>query len=247
MSDIIASGAVFVPAIMPTGLDFSQIDSKIAAQIASTVSKFTSKGVMVFLRFAHEMNYYSSVGTYHGSSSDFVAAWRRVHAAIASNPRCKMFWSPNRAKSSDLQQWWPGTNYVDIVGMDAYPEPGSSVCFAPLPVRSRSSSHVSSVFECLFRFLPRLLGEVQQALRSRRNGQWCLRCSEQGGLAQTDHAERFFPGATFHAICTLVLISLQFPNYQGASWFEYYKDNDDFRVLIGQSPRTIQTTLSNFR
>lgn len=130
MSDIIASGAVFVPAIMPIGLDFRQIDDKIAAQIASTVSKFTSKGVVVFLRFAHEMNYYSSVGTYHGSSSDFVAAWRRVHAAIASDPRCKMFWSPNRAKSSDLQQWWPGTNYVDIVGMDAYPEPGSSVCFA---------------------------------------------------------------------------------------------------------------------
>lgn len=58
MGDVVASGAVFVPAIMPSGVTFSQIDSTVAQQIATVLEKFTSQGVEVWLRFAHEMNYY---------------------------------------------------------------------------------------------------------------------------------------------------------------------------------------------
>ena len=62
MSDVINSGAVFIPAIMPTGLTFSQVTDTIAQQIASVLEKFTDEGVEVWLRFAHEVNYYVTAG-----------------------------------------------------------------------------------------------------------------------------------------------------------------------------------------
>ena len=58
MSDVVASGAVFIPAIMPTGVRFCDINATVAHQIAYVLSQFTSQGVEVWLRFAHEVNYY---------------------------------------------------------------------------------------------------------------------------------------------------------------------------------------------
>lgn len=58
MSDVVASGAVFIPAVMPTGVTFSEINASVAQQIASVLEQFTSQGVEVWLRFAHEVNYY---------------------------------------------------------------------------------------------------------------------------------------------------------------------------------------------
>ncbi|KAM0803710.1 heterokaryon incompatibility protein-domain-containing protein [Usnea florida] len=37
-----------------------------------------------------------------------------------------MFWSPNSDSVSNIQGWWPGANYVDIVGLDVYPQPGAT-------------------------------------------------------------------------------------------------------------------------
>ena len=92
MDDLISSGAVFIPAVMPTGVKFSEIDSDLAGQIAASMKKFTDKDVEVWLRFAHEVNYYVQSGTYAGGSPDeFIAAWKNVKAAVASNPKVKMF------------------------------------------------------------------------------------------------------------------------------------------------------------
>lgn len=118
MSDIKNSGAVFVPSIMPTGLAWNQITTDVASQIGSTVQKFTSQGITVWLRFAHEMNYYVTDGTYPGGSTDdFQTAWQNVHAACAAIEGCLMFWSPNRDSVDNIQPFWPGDDYVDIVGM----------------------------------------------------------------------------------------------------------------------------------
>ena len=57
--DVVASGAVFQPAIMPTlSAGFSGITPAVASQVASVLEQFTSQGVEVWLRFGHEMNYY---------------------------------------------------------------------------------------------------------------------------------------------------------------------------------------------
>lgn len=127
LNDVVNSKAVFIPAVMPTKVKFADFNAALAGQVATVLKQFTDKNVEVWLRFAHEMNYYVTDGTYAGgSASEFVAAWKIMHGAVASNPKIKMFWSPNSASSATLQQWYPGTQYVDIVGMDVYPKSGSS-------------------------------------------------------------------------------------------------------------------------
>lgn len=57
LDDVVASGAVFQPAVMPS-IPFSEVTSSVASQVASVLEQFTAKGVEVWLRFGHEMNYY---------------------------------------------------------------------------------------------------------------------------------------------------------------------------------------------
>lgn len=64
------------------------------------------------------------------AQADFVAAWQRVHAAVASNPKILMFWSPNVDSVANLNGWFPGANYVDIVGVDDYPGAGATFASA---------------------------------------------------------------------------------------------------------------------
>jgi hypothetical protein len=57
--DIIRSDAVFIPSVMPTlSSGFSGVTPEVATQVAKVMSYFTDKGVVVWLRFAHEMNWY---------------------------------------------------------------------------------------------------------------------------------------------------------------------------------------------
>ena len=74
MTDVVNSKAVFIPAIMPT-IPFTSITPDVANQIAAVLKKFTDQGVEVWLRFAHEMNYYASSasGVYHGSKTHILS------------------------------------------------------------------------------------------------------------------------------------------------------------------------------
>ena len=58
----VQSGAVFIPASMPTKFRFSDFDSTVAGQIAGVLEHFTFQGVEVWLWFAHEMNWYARKG-----------------------------------------------------------------------------------------------------------------------------------------------------------------------------------------
>lgn len=122
LNDVVNSGAVFQPAVMPT-LDLGSFTSSTASQIASVLEQFTSKGVEVWLRFGHEMNYYLSSGTYHGTAAEFINAWKLMHVSVVANPLIKMWWSPNvnGAGVQSIAQYWPGPDYVDLVGIDCYP------------------------------------------------------------------------------------------------------------------------------
>lgn len=118
-------GAIFIASVMPE-IPFSQVDTNVASQVAAVMKKFTDQGVEVYLRFGHEMNWYASAegGVYHGTAAEFVAAWKVVAAAVADNDKVSMFWSPNNVGGDDSQltQWWPGPETVDVVGIDIYPK-----------------------------------------------------------------------------------------------------------------------------
>ncbi|KAF6241890.1 hypothetical protein HO173_000602 [Letharia columbiana] len=216
MSDVVASGAVFIPAIMPTGLKFADISTDVANQIASVLEKFTSQGVEVWLRFAHEVNYYvtqASGPTYPGGTqAEFIAAWQRVHAAVASNPKILMFWSPNEDSVANLNGWWPGADYVDIVGMDVYPNPGATFASA--------------------------YGAFYDGFAQQYNKHFCI--GETGAANGGSVADK----EAWVARLAKGDVSA-YPCYKSATWFEFYK-GVDFRIVEGQSATTVTETLSNF-
>ena len=196
MNDLVTSGAVFIPAVMPTGLKFSQIDAAVAGQVAASMKKFTDKGVEVWLRFAHEMNYYvANEGPKYpgGTPVEFAAAWKNVHAAVQGNPKVKMFWSPNSDSSSDLKQWFPGADVVDIVGMDVYPKQADAT-FAS--TYGDFYNAFSKPYD-----LPFVVGETG------------------AGSSDTSAKEAWLKQLTNADYS-------QFPNYKSASWFEYNKEQD---------------------
>lgn len=85
----------------------------------------------VYLRFGHEMNgewmSYSAGSAGGPSAAHFTDAWRRLvdrfRAVGATNVR--FIWCPNEADFPDrdgnhMEDYWPGEDYVDIAGFDAY-------------------------------------------------------------------------------------------------------------------------------
>ena len=71
LEDIVESGAVFVPTVMPKNVPFSDITSEVAGQILSVLEQFTSQGVEIWLRFAHEMNRYAGKGQVYAGGSEY--------------------------------------------------------------------------------------------------------------------------------------------------------------------------------
>jgi hypothetical protein len=54
-----------------------------------------------------------------------VTAWNNVVKAVSDNPLVSMFWSPNNLggnPASDLDEWYPGDDTVDLVGINCYPQ-----------------------------------------------------------------------------------------------------------------------------
>ncbi|TGO14343.1 hypothetical protein BTUL_0054g00110 [Botrytis tulipae] len=195
LDDVVASGAVFQPAVMPT-IPFSQVTSSVASQVASVLEQFTAKGVEVWLRFGHEMNYYVTDGTYHGTAAEFVTAWKNIHAAVSTNPKIKMFWSPNvDTSSAPVAPYWPGPSYVDVVGVDCYPSSSS-------PLSSSAFSNCYGNFYKTYSAaynIPFAIGETGYA-GSSGNAAWISQ------LVNQDMCE--------------------YPNYIAASWFEYNKEEN---------------------
>ncbi len=84
-------------------------------------------GHMYFLRFAHEMNgnWYPWSEQVNGNSpGQYVQAWRHVHDIFTNLgvTNVTWVWSPNIVYngSTSLSELYPGSNYVDWIGMDGY-------------------------------------------------------------------------------------------------------------------------------
>ena len=57
--DVVESGAVFVASVMPVlSAGFTAITKDVASQVAGVMRKFTDQGVVVWLRYGFEMNWY---------------------------------------------------------------------------------------------------------------------------------------------------------------------------------------------
>ena len=199
---------IFIASVMPQGTPFDQFTegSTVVTEIASAMTKLTAAGFTVFLRFAHEMNYYDSEEggyVYTGSTEDFSNAWGVVSAAVKDIPGVYMYWSPNYDSSGEdlvSSGWYPKSPQatVDIIGMDVYPSGGSS--FA-----SEYQNFCQN-----WPSIPFIIGETGSA----------------NGGSTTDKTAwlKELTGAAALQAC---------PKYLGFSWFEYLKGGIDFRIATG--------------
>lgn len=84
-----------------------------------------------FLRPMHEMNgfWYPWSGAQNGATTEsFIRAWKRIHGIFADNGATNVtfIWSPNWESMPSpegwnrIQNYYPGDQYVDWVGIDGY-------------------------------------------------------------------------------------------------------------------------------
>ena len=197
---------IFIASVMPQGTPFGEITegSAVVTSIANAMKTVTAAGLTVFLRFAHEMNYYASDAAgpiYTGSTEDFSKAWGVISAAVKDIPGVYMYWSPNYDSSAaDLVSsgWYPTQGTVDIIGMDIYPKSGSS--FAG--IYQNFCQHWPNT--------PFIIGETG---------------SDNGG--STSDKKAWLTQLTDKSALQAC------PNYLGFSWFEYLKGGVDFRIATG--------------
>ena len=197
---------IFVASVMPQGTPFGQITegSAVVTSIANAMTKLTAAGFTVWLRFAHEMNWYDSApggNVYTGSAEEFSTAWGVVSDAVKDIPGVYMYWSPNYDSSAaDLVSsgWYPKQGTVDIIGMDIYPKSGSSF----------ASTYQN--FCQQWPDIPFVVGETG---------------SDSGGSTSDKNAWlKQLTDKSAQQAC---------PNYLGFSWFEYLKQGVDFRIATG--------------
>ncbi|RAH43046.1 glycoside hydrolase [Aspergillus brunneoviolaceus CBS 621.78] len=227
VDDIIASGAVLIASLMPK-VDWEDITPELCESVASYFKDtFTNKGVTVWLRYAHEMNYYAdpNVVVYPGGRdyAAFNQTWKDMYTATESNDMIYMFWSPNVDTDSEpIAPWWPGREYVDIVGMDYYPEGDALPDFA---------TAYGSFYDTYAKgySLPFAIAETGTQLN---NGAATTAQKQQWLKSIINPSEGLGDYSEYYVSCT---------------WFEYGPpaNSIDFYIVYNQTENAVLETISN--
>lgn len=124
-----ARGAVPLVQMQPDGINLATITAgRWDSYLRGFAAAVKAYGHPVILSFGHEMNgTWYSWGSGHSTPQAFVAAWRHVVQVFldAGAANVKWLWTVNDTNgaspsSPPLSAWWPGTPWVDMVGIDGY-------------------------------------------------------------------------------------------------------------------------------
>jgi mannan endo-1,4-beta-mannosidase len=122
-------GAVPMVQIDPTGVSLAAIASgRFDTYLRSYATAVRSYRRPVVLSFGHEMNArWYTWGYRHTSPAVFVAAWRHIVRVFRSVGARDVTWmwtinsvDPERDATRAPAAWWPGSSYVNWVGIDGY-------------------------------------------------------------------------------------------------------------------------------
>jgi mannan endo-1,4-beta-mannosidase len=121
-------GAVPLVQIDPTGISISAIASgQYDAYLDSYATAVRAYRHPIVLSFGHEMNgYWYSWGYLNTPARVFVAAWRHIVKVFRAEGARNVtwLWTVNiihkRARVPSPGPWWPGSSYVNWVGIDGY-------------------------------------------------------------------------------------------------------------------------------
>jgi mannan endo-1,4-beta-mannosidase len=121
-------GATPIVQIDPTDINVQQIaNGRYDAYLRSYASAVKAFHRPVILSFGHEMNgYWYSWARHHTAPAVFVAAWRHIVTVFRQQDAANVTWLwtvniiDKRGGIPSPAPWWPGSAYVNWVGMDGY-------------------------------------------------------------------------------------------------------------------------------
>ena len=119
--------AVPLVQIDPTGISLTAIAAgRYDAYLRSYAAAVRAFGGRVIISFGHEMNgHWYSWGYRHTSPAAFVAAWRHIVTVFRQRRQQRDLAVDGQRHRSQLRDpvpgpWWPGSSYVNWVGIDGY-------------------------------------------------------------------------------------------------------------------------------
>lgn len=139
-------GAVTIVQIAPRNVSLASIASgRYDAYLRSYALAVKAFGARVILSFGHEMNgSWYSWAFRHTPATVFVAAWRHIVTIFRElgTRNVTWLWTVNIVGTSTPgpAPWWPGSSYVNWVGIDGYyrsPSSGFASVFGPTIVDVR--------------------------------------------------------------------------------------------------------------
>lgn len=120
-------GALYYVVWEPFGVTVRSIaDGGSDAYITKFAQAVRNFGKPVAISFGHEMNgNWYPWGTTKTTPAEFVAAWRHIHDLFANAGATNVIWiwNPNvinPVPDVQLKPYWPGSTYVDWVGLTGY-------------------------------------------------------------------------------------------------------------------------------
>jgi hypothetical protein len=124
--EVHAHGGTPLVQIDPTNIDLAAIaGGTYDSYIAGYARAVHTYGHTVVIGFGHEMNgTWYSWAWHHTSPAVWIAAWRHLVQVFrryrATNVKWMWTLTRNAGRTGPIQQWWPGSAYVDWVGIDGY-------------------------------------------------------------------------------------------------------------------------------
>lgn len=122
-------GATTLVQLAPRDVSLADIASgQFDSYLRSYAAAVKTFGRQVILSFGHEMNGdWYSWGYKHTSATVFVAAWRHIVTVFRTVGASNVTWlwttnvyNMDDSITSDPAIWWPGSSYVNWVGIDGY-------------------------------------------------------------------------------------------------------------------------------
>jgi beta-mannanase len=119
------------PAAGPWNRDYSLqaiANGRFDSYIDSWAKALAAYDGVVYLRPMHEMNgnwYPWGGGLWGNPARDYIAAWRHMHDLFVRDGAMNVRWvwavnAQDVPDSNHFEQYYPGTSYVDVLGMDGY-------------------------------------------------------------------------------------------------------------------------------
>ncbi|KAJ3263923.1 hypothetical protein HDU77_009696 [Chytriomyces hyalinus] len=111
---------IYADYLAPNGSRGLEFVSDVAiTRLATRLDSYRSTGRDVYMRWLPEMN--GEWMLYGKQPQQYVETWRRMHAIFKRlAPKVQIVWSPNFDLPVADRSYWPGVEYVDIVGTSTY-------------------------------------------------------------------------------------------------------------------------------